>query len=165
LRKFTFLYFIYLGVITVMLFMPEKEASEQMDKVNLYFVDRQMMRLVSIDYYISEGTVQQEAESVLRELIRGRDRSDVVRRMLPSSPDAASVMVSGEVAYVDISMKYFDFYEKGRHQEELVVYQIVNSLSSVDGISRVKFLFDGKEKKSFLSDTDMREAFVPDYCV
>lgn len=153
------------GGITVIGFMPDKSASVQMEKVKLYFVDRQMMRLVSVDYYVNDGTVQQEAEYVLRELLRGRKGSDAVRRMLPDFSDAASVSVSGEIATVNISMKYFDYYEKGRLQEELVVYQIVNSLTSVEGISRVKFVFDGEERKKFLGETDMREAFVPDYCV
>ena len=62
-------------------------------------------------------------------------------------------------------MKYTEFYETGTLQEELVVSQLVNSVSSVEGISRVKFLFDGKEKKKFIGEMDMREAFVPDYCI
>ena len=165
MRKFTWLYFVFLTVMAVFQLMPDKEAAVRMDRVNLYFVDRQMMRLVSVDYYVTEGTVQQEAEFVLRELLKGRRGSDSERRMLPDFPDAASVTVNGEVATVNIKMKYFDRYEKGRLQEELIVYQIVNSLTSVEGISRVKFVFDGEVRKKFLAETDMREAFVPDYCV
>lgn len=165
MRKFRFIYLIYLIIITAGLFIPAKQTGEQMDRVNLYFVDRQMMRLIQVDYYVSKSTPEKEAALIISELLRGRDENDNVRRMLPNARDAISVTVTGSTATININMKYSDFYETGKLQEELVVYQLVNSVSSVEGISRVKFLFDGKEKKKFIGEMDMREAFVPDYCI
>ena len=42
---------------------------------------------------------------------------------------------------------------------------IVNSLTSIDGIVKVKFTIDGKPQKNFKGFIDMREAFIPDYYV
>ncbi|MBP3361553.1 MAG: GerMN domain-containing protein [Clostridia bacterium] len=165
MRKFRFIYLIYLIIITAGLFIPAKQTGEQMDRVNLYFVDRQMMRLIQVDYYVSKATPEKEASLIISELLRGRDGNDSIRRMLPDAEDAISVAVTGSTATININMKYLDFYETGKQQEELVVYQLVNSVSSVEGVSRVKFLFDGKEKKDFLGEMDMRESFIPDYCV
>ena len=47
----------------------------------------------------------------------------------------------------------------------LIVYQIVNSLTSIDGIDNVRFTVDGKVKKEYAGFIDMRETFIPDYFV
>ena len=163
LRKFTVLYLVVIVFMPLVTSFSERNKPKEPDRVSLFFVDRQMMRLVESDFYIYESTPEDKARMVVSELINGRDENDMVRRMLPDSRDAIDVTVSGGIAYVDINEKYMEFYEKGKIQEQLIVYQIVNSLSSVEGISRVKFLFDGEEKKEFVGEIDMREAFVPDY--
>ena len=165
MRRFTALYFVFLAIITVFSLNNTVGTSVKMDKVTLYFVDRQMMRLVPTEYYINASDAEGEANAVLDELIRGRDANSSVRRVIPSSKDALSATVSGETAYININTEYMSFYERGRDQEQLVVYQLVNSIASIEGITRVKFLFDGEVKKDFLYDIDMREAFVPDYYV
>ena len=50
-----------------------------------------------------------------------------------------------------------------RDLEYLFVYQIVNSLTSIEGIDAVNFKIDGKIQKKFKGFVDMREVFVPDY--
>lgn len=165
MRKFTALYFVFLAVITLSLIGNVKSTSQKMDKVTLYFADRQMMRLVPSDYYINAADTETEINAVIDELLQGRDYIQSIRRLLPTSKDAISAHFSGETAYIDINCEYMSFYESGRDLEELIVYQLVNSVSSVKGVSRVKFLFDGEVRKDFLYRIDMREAFVPDYYV
>ena len=47
----------------------------------------------------------------------------------------------------------------------MMVYSIVNSLTNIDGIVNVRFTVDGERQKDFLGFVDMRETFIPDYCV
>ena len=165
-RKFTVVYLFFTVVIMPLFsYYSNKPASKDMDRVSLFFVDRQMMRLVESEFYISDSSPDEEAKTVVKELIEGRDENKMIRRMLPKKKDAVTVYVENNIAYVDINQKYIDFYEEGKAQEQLIIYQFVNSLSSIDGISRVKFLFDGKAVKDIFGEIDMREAFVPDYCI
>ncbi len=165
MRKLSIIYMIFMIVVTAADFMPHRQTSSDMAKAELFFVDAHMMRLVSIDYYITDTDAEKQAKIIVTELIKGRDGNDVIRRLIPNHKDALSVKLKDEVAVVDVNMKYLDEYETGKLQEELFVYQIVNSLCSLDGINRVKFTFDGEQKKNFIGDMDMREAYVPDYYV
>ena len=165
LRKFTPIYLAAVITSQLVTFIPCKSSVEDMERVSLFFVDRQMMRLIETEYYISSASPEKQAEMVIEQLLEGKDENETVRRMLPAESDAINVYVKGDIAYIDINEKYIDSYETGKNQEQLIIYQLVNSVASVDGISRIKFLFDGESKKDFLGEIDMREAFIPDYSV
>lgn len=165
LKKFRVIYFIYLIIITVVSFTPVKEANAGKDKVFLYFVDRQIMKLIPIEHYISPGSTLKCAQQVINELIEGRDYNDNIRRIIPNNKKVLEVEVEKGVATVNISTEYLKDIKDGRFIEELFVYQIVNSLSSVYGINRVKFLIDGKVQKNLFGSLDMREAYIPDYYI
>ena len=165
LRKFRIIYFIYLVIITIISLTPAKEANANKDKVFLYFVDRQIMKLIPVEHHISHGSTSKCAQQVVNELIAGRDYNDNIRRILPNNKNALKVKVEKGVATVNINTEYLSEIEDGRFIEELFVYQIVNSLSSVNGINRVKFLIDGKIQKSLFGSLDMREAYIPDYYI
>lgn len=165
MKKFRILYLIYLIIITIVSFSSVKETSQETKQVTIYFADKQMMRLIPVDYYISADTPQDSAERIVRELVKERNYDSNIKTILPSEKKAISVKVKNEIATVNIKAAAFNNGEKGRIQEQLIVYQLVNSLSSVEGVSRVKFLIDGEIKKNFYGFIDMRDAFVPDYCI
>lgn len=165
MKKFRVLYLIYLIIITVVGFIPAKRTSTDMNKITIYFADKQMMRLVPVDYYISSKKPQKCAEIVIAELVKERDYDSNIKRILPADEDALSVDVKNDIAVVDLKSISFSNMEKGKLQEQLIVYQLVNSLSSIDGIKRVKFLIDGDAKKELFGFMDMREAYIPDYCI
>ena len=147
-------------------FTPVKEANANKDKVFLYFVDRQIMKLIPVEHYISSGSPSKCAEQVVHELIEGRDYNDNIRRIIPKNNNVIKVKVNTKgVATVNINTKYLNDIDEGRFLEELFIYQIVNSLSSVNGINRVKFFIDGKIQKDLFGSLDMREAFIPDYYI
>ena len=66
-------------------------------------------------------------------------------------------------AYVDISSDIAGNAEKNPENERLIIYQIVNSMTSVDGVEQVLFTIDGKVEKKFMGFLDMREIFTPNY--
>ena len=123
------------------------------------------MKLIPVDYYVSSKNVSKNADLVIDELIKGRDYNDNIRRIIPNNRRVLDVSVKNGVATVNISTEYLKDIKDGRFIEELFVYQIVNSLSTLDGIKRVKFLIDGKVQKNLFGYLDMREAYIPDYYV
>ena len=76
-----------------------------------------------------------------------------------------TVKVKDKIAYVDLKSSILKTQPDGRDFEILTVYSIVNSLTNVDGIVNVRFTVDGERKKDFMGYVDMRETFIPDYCV
>lgn len=160
MRRFYFLYAIYMAVISAFMWTGSASPKEQI--IDIYYVDSDMLRLVSVGTPCG-GSAQEQAERVIDILISGKDHNKKIKRMIPDIKGCIGVKVKGNTAYVDIRGE--ENFPDGRIAEELVVYQIVNSLTSVPGVVKVKFTFDGKTEKNFKGFIDMRETFIPDYYV
>lgn len=130
----------------------------------VYFVDRQLHRLIP-NFILPEKNKEKTADKIIGEIIRGRDSNSEILRIVPNIEDCISVKVSGEIANVNLSGGLTEKLNKSRDTEKLFVYQIVNSLVSVDEIEYVSFTIDGEVKKDFLGFLDMRGLFSADYDV
>ncbi|HIU48835.1 MAG TPA: GerMN domain-containing protein [Candidatus Avimonoglobus intestinipullorum] len=134
--------------------------------VELYFVDSQMLRLMKTEYNVGRVSRQKAAEKVLEELIKGRDENEKILRLIPNVKKCMTVKVEHNIAYVDLKKSFVEQYTSDERQHEiLLVYSIVNSLTSVEGISNVRFTIEGKEESKLKGFIDMRETFIPDYLI
>lgn len=161
-RNILFVIILAVGFTTVG--AATREASESV-QVKLYFTDADFMRLIPENTSVKKTDVQNEARAVIRELIKGRDQNPKIRRLIPDIKRCMTVSTRGDVAYVDITQKMIDVHPEGREAERLTVYQIVNSLTSIDGIECVRFTVNGSTQKNFMGYLDMREPFVADDAV
>ena len=154
-----------MAIVSVFVFYGtgNAENKNELSVTDVYYVDSDMLRLVSVSTPCDGNTPQKQAEEVIDKLILGKDHNKKIKRMIPDTEGCITVKVMGNTAYVDIKGK--ENFPDGRIAEELVVYQIVNSLTSIDGIVKVKFTFEGKTEKEFKGFIDMRETFIPDYYV
>lgn len=134
-------------------------------KVQVYFVDSDMLRLIPTDVYTTENNPQKAADMVVQELLKGRDDNHKVRRLIPNIKNGMTVRVKGKIAYVDLSPELVQNCPEGRDLECLAVYQIVNSLTSIEEIVNVRFTIGGEVQRDFKGYIDMRETFIPDYYV
>ena len=134
-------------------------------ETRLYFVDAEMLRLVPVKVSIPDVSIERKAQRVLDELVEGRDKNYKIRRIIPKIDGGLKARVDGEIVYVDISRDMALNHPEGRDLEVLTIYQIVNSLTELDGIKMVRFTIDGEVQHDFMGYIDMRETFVPDYFV
>lgn len=167
MRRFYIIYSIYIALISVFIFYGSGSAenAREMTIPDIYYVDADMLRLVGVSTPCEGKNAQEQAQCVIEKLISGKDQNKKIKRMIPAIKDCLNVHVRGNTAYVDIKESAREYFPDGKIAEELVIYQIVNSLTSIDGIVKVKFTFDGKEEKLFKGFIDMRETFIPDYYV
>lgn len=160
IRYTVFLIIIAAGLCCVLI---QRGIKPEAAEVKLYFVDAQMMRLIPSKASIPKTTPAKMAQRVLDELIEGRDDNPKIRRIIPKLRHSMRVTVKNKTAYVDISSAAAHSHPDGRDLELLTIYSIVNSVTSVDGITNVRFTIDGKVQKDFKGHIDMRETFIPDY--
>ncbi len=156
---------IALFVAVISLYSGGRQAIEPVSSGNtpqVFFVDRRLHRLISLDFP-EKGSPDAICRKMVKELIIGRDNNEEILRIIPKEPGIISVNVKKNAAYVDLSKDIFAKIEKNPENERLIIYQIVNSLASVDGIDRVLFTIDGKVEKDFMGYMDMREIFTPNY--
>lgn len=151
-----------LCLLTGFFILSHGQASTNTDDCLIYFVDRQLHRLIPLPFPSSK-TPDKTAEKLISEIIAGKDNNPEILRLIPDVKDIISVQVSSRTAYVNLSGELISHINKNAETEKLFVYQIVNSLTSVDGIDYVQFTIDNAVKKDFLGFLDMREIFTPDY--
>lgn len=131
--------------------------------VQVYVVDSELMRLIPIGDEIIGGDTASMAREALNRLIDGYDKNRKIRRIIPDDRRCLSVCVSGKTACVNINSSRFDSAVlTNRDVEKLFIYQVVNTLTSIDGIKSVRFTVDGMTVKRFAGFVDMRETFEPE---
>jgi len=152
--------------ICVFSFLKRTESvSANNETADLYFVDAELMMLLPNKYYLPDVSTEKAAKKVVSQLIEGRDDNKKILRVMPKIKGSVKVKVKNDTAYVDLSREFVQAHTDNAHKEILTVYSIVDSLTSIDGITKVRFTIDGKEQAKFKGHIDMREVFFPDYTV
>lgn len=147
------------GVIRAQTDKPETDFTE------IYVVDSELMRLIPVTEQLIKGDAEFMAQQSLRRLIEGYDDNRKIRRLIPDKPGCVSLKLDGRTALVNLKTKYFKNSVTSRDIEKLFVYQLVNTVTAVEGIDAVKFTLDGSPSKKLAGFLDMRDLFVPDYLV
>ena len=161
MKKILLLLTIILGVI----FIAGGFSDGGQTQTKLYFVDSSMQRLIPSDFTVKTKNTDKAAKAVIAQLVKGHDNNKKIMRLIPDIKDGLSVKVKGTTAYVNMSDEFVRLHSDARPHEILTIYSIVNSLTSIKGITNVKFTIGGKIQKDFKGFCDMRETFIPDYYI
>lgn len=164
MKKIVFIVFVLLfGLIVGEKYTPDAKTDNMTAKI--YYIDQSMQRLIPVEITVKNTSKEVLAENVVEKLIEGNDKNKKIMRIIPKNKSSINVNVIKNTAYVDLKKEFTDNLSDNRNHNILAVYQIVNSLSSIDGIDYVKFTFDGEVEKGFISKFDMREAFSANYYI
>jgi hypothetical protein len=138
----------------------EAEANRLTEKipVRLYFANEDNTKLKLEIRYIGKPDDDKKnlsnlASMVINELIKGPSDEKTFRRTVPEEAKLNSpVSISGKVATVDMSKEFRTKHPGGKDAEKMTIYSIVNSLTELEGIEKVKFTIDGKSQKEFMGN-------------
>jgi len=134
----------------------------------LYFDDSNSDLLLSVSRSMEQGKTWSARARVL-ELLRGPlkgDGNDVLPVMPPGVADAdiLSVDVYGDTAYVNLSQNFKNACAGMTAKTEmLLVYAIVNTITAMDGISKVQFLVEGKQTQTLAGTLCLADPFLKNY--
>ncbi|MBQ7986593.1 MAG: GerMN domain-containing protein [Clostridia bacterium] len=151
-----------LCLLTGFFIFANGQAQTDMEECRIYFVDRRLHRLIPLPFSPLR-TPEKTAKGMVSVIIKGKDNNPEVLRLFPNIKDSISVKISSNTACVNLSGELSKHINKNAETERLCIYQIVNSLTSVEGIDYVRFTIDNEIKKDFLGFLDMREIFTADY--
>lgn len=147
------------------LVMNEEEAKKLTDKmpINLYFSTEENTKLkLEVRYIdISEGkkSVNNLAGIIVKELIAGPSESGLKATIPQDTKLLGSVGVDAKVATVNLSKEFVENHPGGEAASRLTIYSIVNSLTEINEIEKVKFLVEGKEQADFKGAYKFNNAF------
>jgi len=137
----------------------EAEASKLTDKtpIRLYFANKDNTKLKLEIRYVDDPDVKKNlsnlASTVVNELIKGPTDNENFLRTVPAEAKLRSpVCISGKVATVDMSKEFKTKHPGGKDAEKMTIYSIVNSLTELEGIEKVKFTIEGKTQKEYMGN-------------
>jgi len=111
-------------------------------EVVVYFSDEQALALVAEKRSVEMSVNKQPERYVVEELLKGPTASDLYA-VIPADTKLRGVSTEGDTCYVDFSQDFLSKFDGGSSAERLMVYSIVNSLTELSNIKRVKILAGG----------------------
>ncbi|MDD5016836.1 MAG: GerMN domain-containing protein [Eubacteriales bacterium] len=134
----------------------------------LYFADTDSDLLLEVARSMEQGQIWSAKARVL-EILKGplSGDGDNARPVMPTGTtqaDILSVDVYKDTAYVDLSQNFKDacagFSAKS---EMLLVYSIVNTVTAMDGITKVQFLVEGGQIETLAGYLCLADPFLKNY--
>ncbi len=146
--------------------MNEDEAKKLTDKVpiHLYFASEDSSKLKMEVRYIpvaeAKKSVNNLASVIVKELIKGPAADTALKATIPATAQLrAPVNINAGVATVDFTKDFVDKHPGGKSAEQLTIYSIVNSLTELKEVQKVKFLINGKAAKDFKGNFQFDQPF------
>jgi spore germination protein GerM len=142
---------------------PEKQDSQSLTLLHLYFADRfgnylqaEERQLSSVSHAVEKGRL------IIKALIKG-PKTDLIRTIPLGTRLHALYLDRNGRAYVDLSDNVINHSPRGCKSEILTIYSIVNSLIlNIPEIEAVKILINGRETPTLGGHIDNRYAFTAD---
>lgn len=135
--------------------LSEVDAQQisDMAPIRLYFANEDNSKLkLEIRYIpVSETTksVNYLAEIIVNELIKGPKVAGMKATMPTDTKLRSQIKIDGDVATIDFTKEFRDNHPGGKAEERMTIYSVVNSLTELKEISKVKFLIEGKSSSDY----------------
>lgn len=134
----------------------DKDLTEkqEMRTVILYFGDENSEHLRP-----EKREIPQSAEvgrAVLEALIKGPQKGSY-GKTIPEGTKVLGVQIKDGIAYADFSEEIAKNHPGGSAAEIMTVYSVVNTLTELPSIKKVKFLINGKETETLVGHFDLSQ--------
>jgi len=135
--------------------MGEDEAQSLSGKVpvHLYFANEDNSKLkLEVRYILmtdAEQSTSHLASVIVKELINGPTAGNGLKATIPAGTQVRSVSIKSRVATVDLSKEFKTKHPGGKDAEKMTIFSVVNSLTELTDIQKVKFTIAGKNEKEF----------------
>ncbi len=127
-------------------------VSGEVKTITLYFSDSQAMyvmaekREILLEDALEETSDGDSLEKlVFLELLKGPVSKDL-RATIPKGTKLLSVSTKNGLCTINLSSEFVDNSPGGTASEAMTLNSVVNSLTELDGVSKVQFLIDGKKR-------------------
>lgn len=146
----------------------EKVADELYLRDSFYYYDYEddeLFNEVPVTLYVADETGDKLVMTTYRTRLKQNKSIEemIVEQLaslgtIPKNTHVNSVSVNGGVCYMNLSSDYFeDTIKNKNYNSEVVVYSIVNSLTSMPGIDSVQLLVDGDIIQTYQKTVDIKD--------
>ena len=145
-------------------YVPEIEISdEELRKtiVTLYFRDTTTNKLSSEARFIDSKELLRDTYKVLIKMLIYGPKDKDLEGLIPVNTQVIETELKGDCLIINFSKEFLDVDKSDSVRVSQLIYSIVNTLTELKEISKVKFLIDGEEVDAF-SDIgiDFKSEFI-----
>lgn len=87
-------------------------------------------------------------EKLINLLIEG-PKNEKQEKVIPENTKLLKASIAGDCVTLDFSVEFLNYDKNNKQAKENLVNSIVNTLTELTEINKVKFLIDGKENAEF----------------
>ncbi len=127
--------------------------------VNLYFADENAEYLLAERKEVFDSSNLKE--NTLEELLKGPTEEGHIAT-IPEGTEIKGISIGGDTIVLNFSREFVDNHPGGSAFELMTVYSIVNTVTEVSGVRKVKFLVEGKEVESLAGHMDLTQSIERD---
>lgn len=133
-------------------YTPEQEITEEQSRqtlVSLYFIDKETgeiypeARLIDI-----KDIINLPYEKLVTLLIEG-PKNEKLRSIIPQNTQILKTYTEGDCLIIDFSSEILQYNKEEKNEKENMIKTIVNTMTELTEINKVKFLINGNQNEEF----------------
>ena len=133
-------------------YTPEAELSEEQDKqtiVSLFFINKENNKLTpearTLD---AKELITMPCEKLMDLLIEG-PKNEKLDRILPKGTKVLKTFTEGDCLTIDFTKDLLNYDTEKENAKDNLINSIVNTMTQLTEINKVKFLIEGQENEQF----------------
>lgn len=133
-------------------YVPEEEISEEQLRetiVSLYFPDKETNMLKPEARLVNVKELLKSPYNVLIELLINGPKNDKLKSIIPENTKLLNSILEGECLTIDFSEQLLNFDKADNKTKENLINSIVNTVTELTEVNKVKFLINGQVNDEF----------------
>lgn len=133
-------------------YVPEEEISDKDLRntiITLYFETNDTGEMQTEARLVDSKDLLEDPYSYLINLLIEGPKNDSLRKNIPEGTKLNSTFLLGECLVVDFSKEFIENSKGDALQKSNIIYAVVNTVTELKEVSRVKILIDGEESDGF----------------
>ena len=136
-------------------YTPQEEISEEQQRqtiVTLYFQNKETKELMPEARMVDIKEMMTAPYDKLIQLLIEGPKNDKQEKTIPESVKILKTSSEADCITVDFSQEFLNYDKNNKQSKENLINSIVNTLTELTEVNKVKFLINGKESADFAGE-------------
>ena len=143
---------------------PQEEISDEQMRntiVTLYYQNKETKELMPEGRMVDAKELLKDPYATLMKLLIEQPKNEKLQSTIPQGTRILKAELKGDTVYLDLSKEFIDNHTGGMEEENTTIYAIVNTLTELNEVNKVKILINGNENLGFKDEkVSLKNAFV-----
>ena len=143
---------------------PQEEVGDTTMRqtiVTLYYQNKETKELMPEGRMVDSKTLLTDPYATLIGLLLEGPKNEKLQTVIPEGTRVIKTELKGDMVYLDLSKEFIDNHKGGQEAENMTVYAIVNTLTQLNEVNKVKILINGREDQAFKDNKiNFKNAFI-----